>query len=395
MQPITFTNGARIFTNSYAPTPSLGDINNDGVVDILDVSEVNSINLTDLNNDGVIDILDVAEYNSNPGGIPDVDPDPTFDFDSDFDDIINNPPVLPPIRDITFCEELSPPQTKSRVRFSNGGVSPGIITTGCNSIPNVDGVIIWPEWFENPNAVPDTFFCPPGKARGFVYNAQTGGVGYTDECTCYETDSLVSAAEVAMVFIGPLRNGAKGAAKQALSRTIATAEDSLKNAIKYKTFLEGMLKSLLDNIANYKKISESRQRTLNAMKETLRTGVNPINGRRAPPGIMEKLPKAIEDLENYLNGLAREYLNDTQNLERVTEEIKRFEGIISYFKGIVEKTKPLLDDLDHFDPAKWVSLFIGALLPISQFLVPKECGSPFVLNDECECVSEGGSGSGE
>ena len=68
MPDITFTNGSRIFTPSQPP--QLGDVNNDGEVDILDAGDVNAFQLTDLNGDGIIDILDASEFLANgPGGI--------------------------------------------------------------------------------------------------------------------------------------------------------------------------------------------------------------------------------------------------------------------------------------------------------------------------------------
>ena len=68
MPDITFTNGSRIFTPSQPP--QLGDVNLDGVIDILDAGDVNAFQLTDLNGDGIIDILDASEFLANgPGGI--------------------------------------------------------------------------------------------------------------------------------------------------------------------------------------------------------------------------------------------------------------------------------------------------------------------------------------
>jgi hypothetical protein len=85
MPDITFTNGARIFTPSKPP--QLGDVNNDGIIDILDAGDVNAFQLTDLNGDGVIDILDASEFLANgPGGIeiisvpnPEPPKEPVFD----------------------------------------------------------------------------------------------------------------------------------------------------------------------------------------------------------------------------------------------------------------------------------------------------------------------------
>lgn len=72
MQPIIYTNGARVYTPKQPASSSvqLGDVNGDGEIDILDAADTTSINLTDLNEDGVIDILDAAEFLARgPGGI--------------------------------------------------------------------------------------------------------------------------------------------------------------------------------------------------------------------------------------------------------------------------------------------------------------------------------------
>jgi len=379
-------------TAAEAPAVIRYDTNLDGVIDIID--DANIYAGWDTNDDGVIDILDWSNIYAGDAFIVDNPPDSDFEPNPELDDIINNPLIIPPITEITFCEESSSTQTKSRVRFSGVGFSPGIITTGCNSIPNIDGTIIWPDWFENPDAVSDPFFCPPGKARGFVYNAQTGTVGYTNECTCYDKDSLVSATELAMVFIGPIRDGAKGAAKQALGKTIHAAEESLENALKYKKLLEGLLTSIRETIQNLRDANDKLVKRISRLSDALKTGIDPVTGKKMSPDQMSQIPGRIEQLVKQLDGVVKDLMKKDSEKERIKAEIARFEGIISYFKGIAEKAKPVLDNLDHFDPANWVVLFMGALVPISQFLVPKECGYPLVLNDQCECVTDEGSGSG-
>lgn len=79
MRNITYLHYSRVYTpknSSSASQLEAGDINQDGVVDILDLSEIAAFDLKDFNNDGIIDILDAAEYLANPGGIPVVEPPP-------------------------------------------------------------------------------------------------------------------------------------------------------------------------------------------------------------------------------------------------------------------------------------------------------------------------------
>jgi len=79
MRNITYLHYNRVYTpknSSSASQLQAGDINQDGVVDILDLSEIAAFDLQDFNNDGIIDILDAAEYLANPGGIAIVEPPP-------------------------------------------------------------------------------------------------------------------------------------------------------------------------------------------------------------------------------------------------------------------------------------------------------------------------------
>jgi hypothetical protein len=71
MSNIHYIYGSRIQTPSTSNSVpiELGDTNGDGVIDILDASNVTASLIWDANQDGIIDILDAAEILAN-GGIP-------------------------------------------------------------------------------------------------------------------------------------------------------------------------------------------------------------------------------------------------------------------------------------------------------------------------------------
>lgn len=335
MQPITFTNGARIFT----PTAQAQASNE----------------LTDINGDGVIDILDAALLNSNPGGIT-----------------IINPPT-PTLED----DEFSTTDTAITPQYCT---DPGIITTGCNSVYNVDGTINWPPAPEDP------LFCPNGKVRGFAYIAETNSIGYISECTCAEADSAVHAANIFLAFIGPGKKSAKTAAKQALIRTIATAEDSLQNAIKYRSFLDRMLQATYEGGRALQKNIDKLREIIKKAEDRLSTGISPTTGKAYSPEELQKFRNMITNGNRQLNPLLGEQARDQMTIARINNEISKFDALIAKFQGIKDATKPLLDNLDKLDPEAWVGIMMTGLVPIGQFFVPKFCGSGSELNETCECV---------
>lgn len=334
MQPISFTNGSRIFTPS---------------------AQSQQIELTDLNGDGEIDILDVAMLTSDPGGIINVPPPvispPTIPADFEVPYVFNEP---------QYCVE-----------------QPGIITTGCNSIYGVDGVVDLPD-----GPIP-SLFCEGNKVRGFAYVPEVNGFRWIDECSCPEEKSNVNATDIAAIFIGgTTKNAAKQGAKEGLIRTIATAEDNLQNAVKYRKFLDNTLEATLKGAKEFEKAQSETIKRIAAMREAIVTGINPINGRKCSDDILKRLPAAIAREEKELNKIQNYLSRDTTTLVRIKDEMARFDSLIASFQGAKDQAKKLLNDLDHFDPARWVS----ALIPLTQFFVPKFCGGGAELNDECNCV---------
>jgi hypothetical protein len=377
MSDIHYLYGSRIQTPSTANNNQvqLGDTNNDGVIDILDAGDVTSGLIWDANNDGTIDILDAAEINAN-GGIPNTSIITNVDTEND---------LLKPFSIVKpdYCTEQPPSEPRFTFNTQNG--SPGIITTGCNSIYNVDGTINWPpNEFDDPD---NPFFCPEGKMRGFCYDG-TGGVSYQDQCTCVEAG--VGAAQIAMLgfFGGPGKDAGKNAAKQVLKRTIATAEDSLEKALKYRRFLDTMLESALNGKKTFEKAAADLYKRISALKQAQATGFHPSTGEKVPTEMIPKLQPAIDLLERELRITYSYLATDAATIEKIIEEMKRFDDIIAAAKKTMDNMKPLLDDLDHFDPEKWISLIFGTLVPISQFFVPKECASNQELDDECNCVNK-------
>jgi hypothetical protein len=383
MSDIHYLYGSRIQTPSTANNNQvqLGDTNNDGVIDILDAGDVTSGLIWDANNDGTIDILDAAEILAN-GGIPNnpVSPPNTSYTNLSDDELLALPG--PTISDPVICSDNS--STEPRFTFNTNGSPGGIITTGCNSIYNVDGTIDWPEGiFDEDNP----FFCPEGKMRGFSYDG-TGGVSYQDQCTCIEAG--VGAAEIAMLgfFGGPGKDGAKDAAKKVLKRTIATAEDSLEKAMKYKNFLQRTIDALF---AEGKKLVDQLIKTDELLKDIdnrLEKGISRTTGLPYTPEQIAKFERYYEKALSERMDLDMALKQHKSTIERMQEEMKRFDDIIAAAKKTMENMKPLIDGLDHFDPEKWVSIIFGTLVPISQFFVPKECASNQELDDECNCVDK-------
>lgn len=337
MQPITFTNGNRIFTPAAQSQQPL--------------------ELTDLNGDGEIDILDaaiIASNQSNPGGIVIVNPPPPT-IDDPFS-------TIDPVSEPQYCTD------------------PGIITTGCNSVYNVDGTINWPPAPEDP------LFCPNGKVRGFAYIAETNSIGYISECTCAEADSAVHAANILLAFIGPGKKSAKTAAKQALLRTIATAEDSLQNAIKYRSFLDRMLQATYEGGRALQKNIDYLLVIIKDAEDRLRDGISPTTGKAYSPADLQMFRNMIAQAYRKLDPLLDQQRRDIDTIGRINNEISKFDALIAKFQGIKDATKPLLDNLDKLDPETWIGIMMTGLVPIGQFFVPKFCGSGSELNETCECV---------
>lgn len=337
MQPISFTNGSRIFTPTYP-------------------AQSQQVELTDLNGDGEIDILDASLIVSNPGGIPSVDPPP---FEVPTISLTDNLDVVNKFVEPQYC------------------INDGIIVTGCNSIYNADGTINLPD-----GPIP-SLFCEGQKVRGFAYVPEVNGLRWIDECTCPEDKSNVNATDIAAIFIGgTTKNAAKKTAKEALIRARAAAEDNLKNAIDYRKLLDDALKAIIDAMKQYEKNAKDLEKAISDLKKAALTGVHPVTGKPIPPGMAPKIPAALQKLEKELAAVNASLSRDAQSLITIKNEMAHFDSLIANYKAAKDQAKQLLDDLDHFDPARWVS----ALIPLTQFFVAKFCGEGAELNDECECV---------
>lgn len=389
MQPITFTNGSRVYTsqNPQSPPPQLVDLNGDGEIDILDAAEATSLNLNDFNQDGIIDEIDIAILLSGegPGGvIVDPPPPPTPPADPVWPD----PYIIPTPEDTkinpVYCETVD--TSEPRFTFSNGSNfnNSGIITTGCNSIYTVDGDVNWPDW-----PAEDPLFCPEGKARGWEFDAEAGTVRYTDECKCTEANSAVHAGSLFLaLFGGGKTETGKKVAKTIVTKTLSAAEQALESALKYKKFLDDMLESTIRAMTSSAKLAAENKRKLDLIRQAMQTGVHPITGKQIPPEIANKLADAAKTLEQAVYRYEREVLGDNISIGKIKDKIAAYDALIAQYRDAVEKSKGLIGDLDHFNPENWINGLLMALIPLGQFLVPKYCASNQELDENCNCVNK-------
>lgn len=363
MSDITFINGVRIFTPQQPASNAVP-------------------NITDFNDDGLIDILDVAEYlAAGPGGIPN---QPQTDKDTiyvDPDEDLSNITTLS-LDGPDYCEDVSP---EPRFTFTNGG-TPGIITTGCNSVYNVDGTINWPQWNEA-----DPIFCPEGKARGLTFDGSS--LKYTSECTCVAGgDATFHVGSIMTAIFGGIGGktpkAAKAAAKQVISRTIATAEDSLQAAVKYRKFLDGMLEATEKAGKVYSKDLGELLEKIKVAKEKLAKGISTKTGVPFTENQKRIVANNIIKAEKYADQLIRYLERDRIGVERILDEMKKFDALIAKYKGVADEAKKLVEKLEQFnvDIEQWLNGALMVLIPVGQFLVPKYCPDNQQLDEECNCV---------
>ena len=361
MSDITFTNGIRVFTPQQPASNAQSTI-------------------SDFNNDGIIDILDVAEYlAAGPGGIPNqptTENPPSVDPDEDLSDL-----VVLTLNGPSYCEDSS-----SELGFTFP--DPSIITTGCNSIYNVDGTIDWPEW--NPE---DPIFCPEGKARGLTFDGSS--LKYTSECTCVAGGDATFHVGSIMTAIfggvgGKTPKAAKAAAKQVISRTISTAEDSLRAATKYRKFLDGMLEATDQAAKTYVKALEKVQAMIRSVKRKIERGFSERTGEKYTEKQIRIFELAVERAEKYADQLIRYLERDKIGVERILNEMKKFDDLIAKYKGVADEAKKLVTRLDQFnvDIESWLNGALMVLIPVGQFLVPKYCPSNQQLDANCNCVDK-------
>ena len=345
---ITFSNGSRVFTPTNPPSaPQLGDVNNDGEIDILDAGDVNAFQLTDVNNDGVIDILDAAEVLANgPGGVPTIPP-PTLTPPNPFD----SPKTCPEGQALTIIP-----------------IGNGLTTTGCTSIPTEPPIPgIGPE--DNP------LFCPPGKVRGFGFDygnpIEIGGVtvGYPlilmGECTCAEAS--VNLAELAAT-IGTL--GYVAVRKKIRDGLLKTINDQEVQKLK-----------IYDNIKEAEKRLELVDKNLEDMKlniEILKAKIDRDGPDLSYPEL-RSLKIELRESEAQYTSAVIQWREDSLALGDKSLQIDLCNEYITMALQGLENLEKITD------PSAMATLLLGGLLPIN-FIVPKECGAFSTLDDECNCV---------
>lgn len=335
MQPITFTNGNRIFTPS--------------------VQSQQALELTDLNGDGEIDILDaaiIASNQSNPGGI-----------------VIVNPP--PPTIDDPFTPDVPFVEPQYCIEDS------GIITTGCSSVYNSDGTINYPPAPEDP------FFCPNGQVRGLSYDAESNSLRYISECTCPEPDSAVHAANILLVFAGggAGKNAGKKITKTACIKAITAAEDAIHVTKKRALFLKRMNEATYDASRIYEPHIKELEALIKSTKAKMADGL--------PHTIAEirDSQRQIDFWEREKNKMLNWIKRDNDTMAKIEEELRNLTKMLNQYQDVIDEWNQLLDALNNYDPERLLGILMTGLLPLGQFFVPKFCGAGSRINKEtCECV---------
>jgi hypothetical protein len=360
---ITFSNGSRVFTPTNPPSaPQLGDVNNDGEIDILDAGDVNAFQLTDVNNDGVIDILDAAEVLAQgPGGVTTVPP-PTLTPPNPFD----NPKTCPPGQTLTIIP-----------------IGNGLTTTGCTSIPSLpptDGV-----------APVDGYFCEAPKVLGFGINYETGYPRY-EGCVCAEAS--VNIADVVLT-IGAGYLAWRKALADSLRSQIANINKAIDTNTKAITSADNMIKYFLDQ-------EKSIQNKIDELRQSIRNGDDNVDWTGKPKQVCFENGTCFEgrtngDLVNILRDSIDRLRGGTgggsglepeknMNLNFWENELARATNLLDANKGVLKNLQDALNNLlNAADPTALVTAFGARMIPIS-FVVPKECGAFSRLDDQCNCV---------
>ena len=327
MSDITFINGVRVYTPQK---PASKDA---------------PFTLTDLNNDGIIDILDAAEYLANgPGGIITTVPPPTID----------PPKTCPEGQELTIIQ-----------------ISPGITTTGCNSIPTRPPI---------PAIGQDPFFCPPGKVRGF-------GIDYDNPITL--PGSMISSPRTVYPFklfgcvcpeasVNPVEIGVLVAtAAWAVSRKIIKEwiEQALIQANKYKDEINDALR------AAFKRQGELDLEVARFAKkyEDIQLEIDDFDPTFQSPTVLKSLRV---DLANAFEWKAAAANNRMSNNVIINNLTKTVDLAVARVNDLL---KSLNDLLTITDPTAIATLLLGGLFPIN-FIVPKDCGSYSTLDENCNCV---------
>lgn len=362
MQPVTFTNGSRIFTPS---APQLGDVNGDGVIDILDASDSTGNNITDLNGDGIIDILDVAETVSNPGGIINVPP-----------------PVITPEDPFFFPKTC--PEGQELTVITHG---PGIITTGCNAITNTDGIVDFPEntaeYLNTITNLLDEAICDNPKVRGFTiqYDEQGNFEGfYITDCVCPEAG--VSTLEV-LENIGGTLVAAKrilNAARPFVSGILSKLTSRLNTTLSLLWRTDGELVKLSEKITNKSTIISNITNQIKALDPNL-----PKNKFK-----IAQLTNRLKELESEVDVLATDYNRYAGGYSNIEAASNKLYDVIGRIRdsGIFQGT-PLLEGPGS--ALQTLSIVYGALYLTADsigmnFVVPKFCGRGVRLDNSCNCV---------
>lgn len=337
MQPITFTNGNRIFTPS--------------------VQSQQAPELTDLNGDGEIDILDAALLSSSPGGIP----------------IINVPPptITPPI-----CPKGYEPSIIS---------SGGIIITGCNPIPNVDGTVDLPD---TPVFIQG---CESPRVQGYTLDFENPiesavfGTYYPlkiTDCVCPETN--VNMIEILSLLISLYRAGRKAAddlVRFLAARRLAQFENKLPSMIDYIAYINKVIFEADELVkAAKKRLKEKKDNLTNFLYNYPKTyDISEPNTKYFYENTLKLLGNAVTQEEKFIKKF--------EDVIRSAEiKLKEAQELMSYYMEQIRLLKEFLSTLlDSLDELAWATLIVSQLVHV-RFVIPKFCGAGTRLNEQCECV---------
>lgn len=359
-----YTSGIRIFSvDQVQSQPSLGDVNNDGVIDIMDAGDVNAFSLQDFNQDGTIDILDTAIYNSDPGGI-----------------IIPVPP--PTIEPIPLCPGIQIPTPQI--------IGPGIITTGCTSMP--DPPPLPPQ--------PSTKCFPP-KVIGFGIDYETGSLRY-EGCVC--PDASVNVADVLLTIGAGVYSAWRKATVTTLKTALAEKERLLETSYDSLEIANG-------RIYRFEAVKKQTNYAIDYFRKKIASGdnntyIDPITGKEKAKDLCFRDGTCIKgrsysdeieyrqwQTEKQINGDPSSADSIDYGLAWWEDKAKGLVTTIDRYQDEIKKLKESLDIISNaIDPTSLVTAYLAQLIPIN-FVVPKVCGWPKVLNNMCECVDPG-SGSG-
>jgi len=231
---------------------------------------------------------------------------------------------------------------------------------------------------------------------GFGINYETGAIQF-EGCVCAEAS--VNLADVAILIGTGLYGGVRSNLIKGLQASSALWSDRLAQLLEQSDRYWTVLAHWEIEIGWAEQVIDYLRRR---MADGEFIGLDPRID--LPPGVIDyvnyedvinELRDAIDRAYSGSGGITGRAKPGWRNYNWMIVQMDKLVARIEWVrKHIADLEKQFIDILSIADPTALFTAFAASYIPI-KFVVPKECGYPFVLNAACECVADEGSGSGE